>query len=240
LLSTVFVLYIFIGYEESLKELWDVYVVKHLAKITSNGWLVALCSLSLLFVYLDIKNKFKNRYIYDAKCVYGLAITSFILAYYRISDSYVYLAWLFCITYVDVVILICSGHVFTAIVNYVRCKLSQTHKSQKDSNNTIIIDSPILSIKDDVLGLEDEVHKLAKEISCLGMDKTWSVAIIAPWGAGKTSFMNMVIEQLEKQDEIDIVRFNPRDSKSYKSIQEDFFTTITVLFLNTIADAMFL
>lgn len=227
LLSTVFVLYIFIGYEESLKELWDVYVVKHLAKITSNGWLVALCSLSLLFVYLDIKNKFKNRYIYDAKCVYGLAITSFILVYYRISDSYVYLAWLFCITYVDVVILICLCHVFTAIVNYVRSKLSQTHKSQDDSNNTIIIDSPILSIKDDVLGLEDEVHKLAKEISCLRMDKTWSVAIIAPWGAGKTSFMNMVIEQLEKQDKIDIVRFNPRDSKSYKSIQEDFFTTIT-------------
>ena len=49
-----------------------------------------------------------------------------------------------------------------------------------------------------------------------------TVGVIAPWGRGKSSFINLLRKQLEEDGGI-IVSFNPRGSKSVSSIPEDFF-----------------
>jgi len=51
------------------------------------------------------------------------------------------------------------------------------------------------------------------------------LAITAPWGTGKTSFLNLILEHISERD-FEVVRFIPRDSKSFKTIQEDFLTSI--------------
>lgn len=45
-------------------------------------------------------------------------------------------------------------------------------------------------------------------------------------GIGKTSFMNMVVKELEN-DEFEVLPFNPRDSKACENIQEDFISQLS-------------
>lgn len=51
------------------------------------------------------------------------------------------------------------------------------------------------------------------------------MAITAPWGTGKTSFLNLIKLHVNN-DDFELLLFTPRDSKSYKTIQEDFFSLL--------------
>ena len=48
------------------------------------------------------------------------------------------------------------------------------------------------------------------------------MGIIAQWGKGKSSYINLLMNEVKKHGDI-IIRFNPRGSKSAANIQEDFF-----------------
>lgn len=81
---------------------------------------------------------------------------------------------------------------------------------------------PISSYKDDLLDYHRDAINLCKTIENLPADISHSIGIISPWGSGKTSYMNMVKEQM-KNDRFIVVDFNPRHSKKAELIQEDFF-----------------
>ena len=91
--------------------------------------------------------------------------------------------------------------------------------------DTLLEDKPIESGEEDVFDLVEEAEKIAKEISARSRAKTSSIAITAPWGGGKSSFLNLIRKQIN-EDEFEIVYFVPRDSKSVQTIQEDFFSMI--------------
>ena len=75
----------------------------------------------------------------------------------------------------------------------------------------------------DWLGFSNLAKTLARNLCSLDLNKgSLTVGIVAPWGKGKSSFINFLKEQLEKEDGI-IITFNPRGSKSVSSIPEDFF-----------------
>ena len=89
----------------------------------------------------------------------------------------------------------------------------------------LLDDKPIECEEEDVFKLKGEAEKIAKEIRARNRAKTCSIAITAPWGGGKSSFLNLIREQIN-EDEFEIVYFVPRDSKSVQTIQEDFFSMI--------------
>ena len=91
--------------------------------------------------------------------------------------------------------------------------------------DTLLEDKPIESGEEDVFKLKGEAEKIAKGIRARNRAKTCSIAITAPWGGGKSSFLNLIREQIN-EDEFEIVYFVPRDSKSVQTIQEDFFSMI--------------
>ena len=91
--------------------------------------------------------------------------------------------------------------------------------------DTLLEDKPIESGEEDVFKLKGEAEKIAKEIRARNRAKTCSIAITAPWGGGKSSFLNLIRKQIN-EDEFEIVYFVPRDSKSVQAIQEDFFSMI--------------
>lgn len=91
--------------------------------------------------------------------------------------------------------------------------------------DTLLEDKPIESGEEDVFKLKGEAEKIAKEIRARNRAKTCSIAITAPWGGGKSSFLNLIRKQIN-EDEFEIVYFVPRDSKSVQTIQEDFFSMI--------------
>ena len=91
------------------------------------------------------------------------------------------------------------------------------------SSQPIDTDEAMLSREEDWLGVSGIAKVLQENLTELDLSKSsLTVGIIAPWGKGKSSFMNLLKERLEKEKAI-IISFNPRASKSVSSIQEDFF-----------------
>lgn len=91
------------------------------------------------------------------------------------------------------------------------------------SSQAIDTDEAMLSSEEDWLGLSGLAQVLHQNIKELDLSKSsLTVGVIAPWGKGKSSFMNLLKERLEKEKAI-IISFNSRASKSVSSIQEDFF-----------------
>lgn len=84
---------------------------------------------------------------------------------------------------------------------------------------------PIEHAEDDKLGFNSKVCELAKELRGLDLkERSTCYGIIAPWGYGKTSFLNLLSNELSADGVV--VTFNPRSAKSVEHIQEDFFAKL--------------
>ena len=76
---------------------------------------------------------------------------------------------------------------------------------------------------DDWLGFSSMVGLLFKDLSTLDLSgESLTMGIIAQWGKGKSSFINLLMNKVKEHGDI-IIRFNPRSSKNVSQIQEDFF-----------------
>lgn len=91
------------------------------------------------------------------------------------------------------------------------------------SYQSIDTDDAIVSELDDRLDFSAMVWVVFKNLKALDLrERSLRVGVIAPWGRGKSSFINLLRNRLEKDGGI-IISFNPRGSKSVSSIPEDFF-----------------
>ena len=76
---------------------------------------------------------------------------------------------------------------------------------------------------DDWLGFSSMVGLLFEDLSSLDLSgESLTMGIIAQWGKGKSSYINLLMNKVKEHGGI-IIRFNPRGSKSAANIQEDFF-----------------
>lgn len=101
----------------------------------------------------------------------------------------------------------------------------EAQKEMELSPQAIDPDDAIESAVDDWLSFSDMAWFVHRDLTALDLSKgSLTVGILAPWGRGKTSFINLLRKQLKDEDGI-IVNFNPRGSKSVSSIPEDFFDT---------------
>ena len=88
-------------------------------------------------------------------------------------------------------------------------------------------DKPIVSEAEDWLGFADQVDVLfdvLQSLKRLDDQSSLTLGIIAQWGKGKSSFINLLMAKAKEQKDI-VVCFNPRSSKNVSQIQEDFFDT---------------
>lgn len=102
-------------------------------------------------------------------------------------------------------------------------KAEVTRQEKKATPSSL--SSPIHCAKDDELDFNPKVRKLAKELRELElMGRSTCYGVIAPWGYGKTSFLNLLSKKLSF-DGI-VVAFNPRSAESAERIQADFFAKL--------------
>ena len=98
-------------------------------------------------------------------------------------------------------------------------------KETEQSSQAIDPDDTIESEEDDWLGFSYTASDVRRNLSGLDLSQgSLTVGVIAPWGRGKSSFINLLRKRLERDGGI-IIPFNPRGSKSISSIPEDFFDT---------------
>lgn len=220
--------YVLATYKTQFMAWYDNKIIPILGYFISNIWIRLLTFILCVVAIYDIVRRVKVRYQYDKRIVLILFFVSVVLAYCRVSGDYDYVNWIWFISYVDVIIIFCIVQAVAAIVNKFRMLYTLCNNKDEiiaNSKDSILNDWPIECKEEDIFDLEDEAVKLAEKIKALDRKKTWSLAITAPWGTGKTSFLNLILEHISERD-FEVVRFIPRDSKSFKTIQEDFLTSI--------------
>ena len=77
-------------------------------------------------------------------------------------------------------------------------------------------EKPIISKNEDLLEREKVANDLAKEIESYDKKDSLTIGIVSKWGSGKTSCINMVLENFEENDDYIIIKFNPWNISSRK------------------------
>ena len=99
----------------------------------------------------------------------------------------------------------------------------EAQKVMELSSRVIDPDNAIETKMEDRLGFSMMTWLVYEKLQAIDLSKgALTVGVIAPWGRGKSSFINLLRKRLEEDGGI-IVSFNPRGSKSVSSIPEDFF-----------------
>lgn len=99
-------------------------------------------------------------------------------------------------------------------------------KTQKYSKQKYYHDSAIMSAKDDLLSMQEDAVSFAKEIEESGDDHGLVWGIEAPWGTGKTSFLNLCKNELENRG-IRVFTFEPLRYSGSNGLREALIEKIT-------------
>ncbi|WP_311378795.1 KAP family P-loop NTPase fold protein [Alloprevotella tannerae] len=222
ILTALLILLITIAYHKPLMQLYEDYIITPLLKpFESNIGVGLITVVFLLACSWDIVKRWKIRYQFSKYWIGGLCFVTTLLLICRLCSSYEYVFWVGSCAYVDVITFVCFAYVVLALINCYK----KEKAAKEEPIYTLLEDNPIESGEEDAFDLVEEAEKIAKEISARSRAKTSSIAITAPWGGGKSSFLNLIRKQIN-EDEFEIVYFVPRDSKSVQTIQEDFFSMI--------------
>lgn len=222
ILTALLILLITLAYHKPLMALYEDYIITPLLEPFESNIGVGLITFFLLLACLwDIVKRGKIRYQFSKYWIGGLCLVTTLLLICRLCSSYEYVIWTWIFAYVDVITFVCFAYVGLAFFNCYK----KEKAAKEEPIDTLLEDNPIEREEEDVFKLNGEAEKIAKVIRARNRAKTSSIAITAPWGGGKSSFLNLIRKQIN-EDEFEIVYFVPRDSKSVQTIQEDFFSMI--------------
>ncbi|MBE9468674.1 MAG: hypothetical protein IMY72_10215 [Bacteroidetes bacterium] len=149
--------------------------------------------------------------------------------FYRYNDnSYEFFRYTFFkkFAYLDVIIIKAFTSSILLKINYGASKNQKSKNKNKENPQSILEGLPWEKGDKDIFNRLGGAEKLAKEIAGLNSEKSFSYGIVGEWGSGKTSFLNMVENELKKNNNVIVVNFNPWESSSYLNIQKDFFSCL--------------
>lgn len=224
-------LFIFFLFQNSILEIFDKTVLPFCENIKSTPYsnisFIIIVGLCLILCARFIV----NGYRVSQKIIFPSLLITLIYIYCRIICGYDSIPHLFfnC-GYSDILIvvgwlLVISARISTARHNYLRKKAREQSRSKIINRVNLAIDSPISLPAEDQLDYFPVAQILCNTIRNLPIGKHCSIGLIAPWGTGKTSFLNLLRHYLASKEYL-ILAFNPRHSKAPSLIQEDFFNLL--------------
>lgn len=86
-------------------------------------------------------------------------------------------------------------------------------------------DTPINSVEEDFLNRKEFIIQIKNIIEKYNNKNSLTIGLEGSWGSGKTSFINLLVNELENE-KIKIVTFNPWNYSEGQNIQELFFNEL--------------
>lgn len=91
----------------------------------------------------------------------------------------------------------------------------------------IFSDDPIEGLEQDLFSRGEYVQRVTEIVLNVSSHRPSTVlALVGPWGCGKTSLLNLVEEQLKKAGQLSVVRFNPWLVSDLASLVSGFFASL--------------
>ena len=211
--------------DEIFKSSFDSYVIPVIKTIRPN--IVS----NILFVVIGVYCVYKiiqccvKKYILSWKCITLIFIVSYFYFKHRQFDEYIYYPADCKIAYSDVIIYLLSSWAVVCVVMFIINCINFLRRSYSNED-PYLLDHPIFDVKDDILDYDEDAKVLAGKLEKMSREKSFSIGICASWGYGKTSYLNL-LKKAFNGDKVIVVEFNPRHSKNYSSIQEDFFILLS-------------
>lgn len=240
-LSKYFVLlFICIFYEDKWLTLFNKYILRFL-DISNEIWLAILTLIFLSIAYVKVSKFWKNKFLVGSDILFILGFGCFLYFRYRKMGEYV------CygiagsqLAYSDIIMFVFSCIVLSLCLNKLRVDNNIT---AGEDSNPFIPDRPISSEEEDLLDYHGIAKDMADKLDKIKLDKSWSIGIVATWGSGKSSFINLLEEKLIKKTKVPYltIKYNPRNSSAVNKIQEDFFSVFATALspYNAKFDSMF-
>lgn len=217
------IVFICIFYEDKWLSLFNKYILRFL-DISNEIWLAFLTLIFLSIACIKVSKFWKNKLLVGSDILFVLGFGCFLYFRYRKMGEYFYYGIAGSqLAYSDIIMFMFSCIVLSLCFNKLRV---DNNVISGDDSNPFIPDRPISSKEEDLLDYHGVAKDMAGKLDKIKLDKSWSIGIVATWGSGKSSFINLLEEELIKKTKTPYltIKYNPRNSSAVNKIQEDFFS----------------
>ena len=206
------------------------FVQEHCIAELSPTWFGAFVCLLVVCCFYILLGRYRNTYIpVQLRC--GLLLVAAAYLYYRVSPCYDFWKISFFgwemphVAWADLLLLPIAFCLLQACkkkdISVAKQEVAPEQMGVQPIQNDVAIEREC----DDWLGFSAMVKVLFEDLCLLDLrHESLTMGIIAQWGKGKSSYINLLMNKVKEHGDI-IIRFNPRGSKNVAYIQEDFFDT---------------
>ncbi len=219
-------LLIYIPFHKFFEELISTYLVDVFLSNFDKSWLTDLIFTGgiIISVLIFISNLVTKKYISHWRNYIAITI-SLIWGYYRFINpiwNYVEVYSIQSIKYIDIIIVFSFSIILSKI-------FYRKQELRVEASKGLICDNAITKIDEDKLGRNDIAKDLADKISNTKASKgSLAFGIVAPWGYGKTSFLNLLVPHLSEYGS-EVIWFNPWRFEKDKSLTLAFFNELSLV-----------
>lgn len=163
----------------------------------------------------------RNRKRISETSLYRWILITAIWAAIRFSDAWSFVPWVGSVTYFDIV----PFYALSVGVAY-GCQFIKRKPSAAIEEEGFECDEPIETSDEDMLGRSGFARTLARRLlKTRSNHQSFAVGILSPWGYGKTSFLNLIKDELKRHETI-CIDFSPWSYGKETDLIREFFTEV--------------
>lgn len=164
---------------------------------------------------------FRNRKRISVIRLYRWVLVTAIWAAVRFGEAWSFVPWMGSVTYFDIV----PFYALSVGVAYV-CQFIKRKPLEVIEEEGFECDEPIETSEADRLGRSEFARTLARRLrNTRSSHQSFAVGILSPWGYGKTSFLNLIKEELKRYGTI-CIDFSPWTYGKENNLIREFFTEV--------------
>ncbi len=164
---------------------------------------------------------FRNRKRISVIRLYRWVLVTAIWAAVRFGEAWSFVPWMGSVTYFDIV----PFYALSVGVAYV-CQFIKRKPLEVIDEVGFECDEPIETSEADRLGRSEFARTLARRLlKTSSSHQSFAVGILSPWGYGKTSFLNLIKDELKRYGTI-CIDFSPWTYGKENNLIREFFTEV--------------